>query len=359
MTVARRMLLLVWLVLLVLGALAGPAAAHGRGSDATNYSSTITSSPDLQGVEFRTYGGDEYLGVTNTSDAEIVIEGYQQEPYLRVGPDGVFENRQSPATYINAERYGGNTPEGVDPAAEPEWVRVGDGPTVLWHDHRIHWMSPQLAPAITDPDVATTVYEEWAVPFGVGEVDYEVVGTLRWVPGSSPWPWLAAALVLVLPALAGLRTRPTSAERWPGLSRPAAVVLGIVGLLNLAHLIDDLVAVPLPWGTRALSAGQTALFVAIGLFGAVKGWQAREGAFTALGVGAGALFIGQGALYLGSGALTTSQTASVFPLELTRIVIALSAAQAIPLLLVAVLGTRRTLPPLEAEVAPDAASVPS
>lgn len=359
MTVARRAALLVWMVLLVLGSLASPAAAHGRGSDATNYSSTITAAPDLEGVEFHTYGGDEYLGVTNTSDTEIVIEGYEREPYLRVGPDGVFENRQSPATYINAERYGTNQPEGVDPSSEPQWVRVGDGPTVLWHDHRIHWMSPQLAPAITDPTVATTVYEEWGVPFGVGEVDYEVVGTLRWVPGSSASPWLVGALLAVLPALAGLRSRPTSTDRWPGLARPAAAVLGVVGLLNLVHLIDDLVAVPLPWATRALSAGQTALFIAIALFGAVKAWQAREGAFTALGVGAGALLIGQGALYLGSGALTTSQTASVFPLELTRLVIALSAAQAIPLLLVAVIGTRRTLPPLEAEVAPDAASVMS
>ncbi|WP_370327242.1 hypothetical protein [Euzebya sp.] len=91
-------------VLVVLGA--GPALAHGRGSDASNYLSTITDDPDAPGVEWRVVNSDEYMEVTATGDAEVQIPGYVDEPYLRVGPDGVFRNRNSQATYINEDRFG-------------------------------------------------------------------------------------------------------------------------------------------------------------------------------------------------------------------------------------------------------------
>ena len=50
--------------------------------------------------------------------------GYQDEPYLRVGPDGVFENRRSPAVYLNANRRGSTAvPRSADPDAEPDWTQ--------------------------------------------------------------------------------------------------------------------------------------------------------------------------------------------------------------------------------------------
>jgi hypothetical protein len=163
-------------------------------------------------------------------------------------------------------------------------------------------------------------------------------------------------LVLALPALLGLRTKPEVApgdpetappRRWPGLARPAALVLGVVVLLNVTHLLDDLLAMPLPWGTRGLAAAQTALFLAIGGFGAVRAWQAGEGAFTALGVGSVAVLVGQGLLYWD--VLSVSQIASLFPDLLARVTVGASIAQVLPLGLVAVLGTRRLLPPLPEE----------
>ena len=342
--------LLLCLGFLVAGA---PAAlAHGRSSDATNMDSAITRSPDIPGVEWRIYGGDEFLSVTNTSAAELLVLGYEGEPYLRVGPDGVFENRLSPAAYINDERLGTEVPPGVtvDPGAAPDWRKLGDGQQALWHDHRIHWMAPEPPRPTEGATGPVTVYERWEVPVRYEGTERLVVGTLTWVPGPNPLPWLAVALVLTAPAAIGLRTRPAG-ERWPAAVRPAAVVLGVVAAANLTHLVDDLFAVPLPWGTLALAALQTALFIVIGLLGAVKGWQAGEGAFTALGVGSASILMGQGLLYLP--ALAASQTTSLLPDVWSRLLISVSIMQALWVGLVAVIGTRATMPPAPARDAED------
>lgn len=357
----RRSATVICLAFALLGVLAGPALAHGRGSDATNYSSEITTTPDVPGLQWRIHNGDEFLSLENTSDQEVVILGYDGEPYLRIGPEGVFENTRSAATYINADRFAAvEAPADVDATAAPEWAPVSAGNAYAWHDHRIHFMSPQPPPQVeADPSAVVEVFPDgWTVPFTVADAEYEVTGTLTWVPPSSPWPWLLGALVVTSLALVGLRTAPTADDRWPGLARPAAAVLGLVTLANLTNLVDDLVASPVPITTQLLPAGQTLLFIAIAGFGAVRGWQGRDGAFTALGVGAGALLVGQGLLYLP--ALSSSQSASVFPLWVTRTAVAASIVQAIPLGIVAVIGTRRTLPPPEPEAvagadAPDAA----
>jgi len=343
------------LTLGLLGLLASPAFAHGRGSDATNYSSVIRSAPDLPGVTWRVLGNDEYLEISNTSDLEVTVLGYEREDYLRVGPDGVFENRNSPAAYLNADRFGqSSVPPAADAEAEPDWVQVSGGTSHLWHDHRAHWMAfepPQ--PVQQDPSVERVVLE-WEVPFRYGGADQLVAGDLFWIPPTSALPWLLAAVVLTLPALAGLFTKPVSEERWPGLVRPAAVLLGLLAAANLIHLGDDLFAVALPLTTRAFAAVQTALFILIAGFGALRGWQAREGAFTAIGVGAAALLVGQGLLY--AAVLSTSQTASLWPAAVTRIVVALSLVQALPLGIVAVVGTRWLLPPLD-DADPDSAHI--
>ncbi len=66
-----------------------------------------------------------------------------REPYLRFLPGGeVQENRNSPTTYQNEERYGSDAPDFAQPDADPDWVTVADDGTYAWHDHRAHWMQP-------------------------------------------------------------------------------------------------------------------------------------------------------------------------------------------------------------------------
>lgn len=336
----RRLLTVVLLGLLTVAGAAGPAAAHGRGGESTNFRSIILDAPDQEGVSWEIYGGDQYLSVTNTSDVELTVTGYSDEPYLRIGPDGVFENRASEAAYVNTDRYGevGEIPSEVGPEFPPRWTKVSDDPTYAWHDHRIHWMSTQLPPMVVDTSVETLI-NPWEVVYQFGDEPSKITGELRWTPPPSPLPWLAAGLVLTAPALLGLRAR-RDGDGWiKAMIRPAAAVLFVVSVLNISHLLDDFLAVPAPLSSQLIAALQTALFIAIGLFGAVIAWRGREGAFTALGVGSAGILVGQGILYLP--ALRAATSASVFPDWLTRLVISLSLFQALWVGIVAVLGNRR------------------
>ena len=49
--------------------------------------------------------GDEFE-LVNETVTEVVVPGYSDEPYLRIGPDGVWRNANSPATYLNLDRFG-------------------------------------------------------------------------------------------------------------------------------------------------------------------------------------------------------------------------------------------------------------
>ena len=337
---ARRLLTVVLLGLLTLAVMAGPATAHGRSGEATNFESVILQAPDQEGVEWEIYGGDQYLAVTNTTDVELMVTGYQDEPYLRIGPDGVFENRASEAVYVNSDRFGevGQIPSEVGPEFPPRWTKVSEEPTYAWHDHRIHWMSTQLPPMVVDTSVETLI-NPWEVAYQYGDEPSKVTGELRWTPPPSPLPWLAAGFVLTAPALLGLRGR-RDGDGWiSALIRPAAAVLFVVSVLNITHLADDLLAIPAPLSSQVVAGVQTALFIAIGLFGAVIAWRSREGAFTALGVGSAGILVGQGVLYLA--ALRAATSASVFPDWLSRLIISLSLFQALWVGIVAVVGNRR------------------
>ena len=92
-------------------------------------------------------GGDSFLELTAAPGVDVVVLGYQQEPYLHFRADGVVEeNERSPTAYLNADRYGGGeVPAGADPTLPPNWRQVGSGGRYAWHDHRAHWMDPQPA----------------------------------------------------------------------------------------------------------------------------------------------------------------------------------------------------------------------
>jgi hypothetical protein len=83
------------LVLLGLLALPAAAAAHGGATTAVDYRSTVTGEP--AGVAARVVGGDDRLALTRDGAREVIVLGYDGEPYLRLDADGVWENRRSPS----------------------------------------------------------------------------------------------------------------------------------------------------------------------------------------------------------------------------------------------------------------------
>jgi hypothetical protein len=213
------------LALLLVGTTAGPAAAHalGTGPEASNYRTTVRGiEKATPGLSVRTLPGEQ-LELTNRSGREVMVLGYRLEPYLRVGPGGVFENQRSPSTYTNRFRAApASIPSEFDPTAAPEWKRIGDGPSAVWHDHRAHWTGPDPPAVKADPHLVHVVARDWQIPLRQGDQTMVVRGAITWVPGPSPWPWALAAVALFAAALAAAG----------GYRRPR--VLAVVALLAVA-----------------------------------------------------------------------------------------------------------------------------
>ena len=248
----RRAGMVAGLAMLLVGAAAGPAAAHavGTGTEASNYRTTVHGiDQGTPGISVRALAGG-LLELTNRSKEEVVVLGYRLEPYLRVGPDGVFENRRSPSTYTNKFRTApASIPPEFDPQAPPEWRRIGDGPSAGWHDHRAHWTGPD-PPAVKAKPGAVQAVRTWEVPLRQGDRTMVVRGDITWVPGPAPWPWLLAAVGLFAAALAGAG----------GYQRPR--VLAVVALAAVAadmvHTAGALLASTAPLATQLYGTATSA-----------------------------------------------------------------------------------------------------
>ncbi|MFL6095814.1 MAG: hypothetical protein ACJ71Y_10240, partial [Blastococcus sp.] len=182
-------LLVVGLAVLASLALAGPASAHvGGGAAGSDFDGRVTAlTPALPGVTVRVLQFGDDLELVNRSATEVEVPGYDAEPYLRIGPDGVWRNQRSPATYINLDRYARvRLPASVDPRAQPRWVQLSTQPHYVWHDHRTHWMTQGLLPPVVaaDPGRSHTVFA-WAVPLRYGATEARVQGVLTWTPPPS------------------------------------------------------------------------------------------------------------------------------------------------------------------------------
>ena len=351
MTFAVRSATAALLAALVAVLSAAPALAHGAGgADVSNYRSTVTGladgtaedgtpgppAPAVAGLEWRVVANDALLEVRNTTERTLVVQGYEGEPYLRIDRDGVFENRRSPAVYLNTDRFGDvEVPVSADPGAAPEWVRVGDGPAHAWHDHRIHWMAATLPPQVkVDPGAEHTLFA-WAVPFRLGDEDLAVAGELHWVPGPPAWPWLLGMGLLLLAPVVVVAAR-GGARR--ALLRTAAAVVAAVVVADVVRAVDDLVSVPASVGEIALEAARVGLFVAVAGFGAWRAARDDGTALPALVVAAAALLLGLG--LPDAAVLTASQVTGVLPAAAVRVVAAANLTVIAPVALAVALSLR-------------------
>jgi len=219
------------------------ADAHGIGGiRPSNYQTRVLSvRPTIPGVEVSAVDLGNRLQLRNTTGTDVTVLGYDDEPYLRVGPRGVFENRRSPARYLNQTNTASTpVPQRADPKAKPEWHRIDAGTTVRWHDHRAHWMGRTDPPAVlADPGV-THLVQPFVVQLRRGGEAITVKGAVRWIPGPSPWPWIGLALLLALVVVALSRTRFAFAA--------VGATLAVVAVSEAAHVVGG-------WGGTTVGAG--------------------------------------------------------------------------------------------------------
>jgi hypothetical protein len=177
-----------------------PAALAHQGSP--NFLSQVNATPD--GVTVTVLNRDDRLLLQNTSSRDVLVEGYENEPYARIDADGtVAVNTNSEAYYLNEERDGQvDVPASAEPGAPPEWEEISKSGRFEWHDHRMHWMAEADPAAVKDKSARTKVFD-WEVPLQVGGSPAAISGTLFWTPVETaglPLPaiFAFAALVVVL-----------------------------------------------------------------------------------------------------------------------------------------------------------------
>ena len=169
-----------------------------------NYESLVSGvKPAIPGFTVTVLNGDDRLAVENTGRSTVTIDGYNEEPYLRMAPDGtVAVNLNSPAYYLNQDRTAeGTVPPSVNADGPPRWKVVERTGRYEFHDHRMHWMGTSTPKQITDTSKRTKVFD-WQVPVHTASVTGAIDGKLFW-RGSAGGPPAAAFIGLALIVLLG------------------------------------------------------------------------------------------------------------------------------------------------------------
>ncbi|MFM7067913.1 MAG: hypothetical protein ACKOYM_00485, partial [Actinomycetes bacterium] len=217
----RRMAAGLGLMLLLVGAVAGPAAADGA-EPSRFVAETQRVRPETTGTRFAIVGNDTFVQITASAGVEVLVPGYDDEPYLRIRPDGRVEvNRRSPAYWLNQSSRGASTlPPTANSSAPPVWAPTGSLRTASWHDHRIHWMAPD------DPKVAPgAIVGEWSIPFTVNGTLVTAEGRLRYLGPT-------VSVVQLIALLATTLTVGALAFRWT--HRATGQLAGLFGASMLA-----------------------------------------------------------------------------------------------------------------------------
>jgi hypothetical protein len=319
----RRGASLLALTVVVLVTTASPASAHTlSGVTATNYRSEVLgmapADPDLS---FRLLDLGRRVELTNRGDTDVVVLGYEGEPYLRVGPRGAFENRRAPTLYRNRVTTNGATatvPPKADGTAPPEWHKISGAHSVRWRDHRTRWEGADPPAVKSAPGRAHAVGAPWIVTVLRGSAPISITGRLTYEPPPTLFPWAAAAVVLLaLTAAAG------ATKRWgPLLSVALAVLIAVDVVQSFASgaVSGDRIPVLV---IKVLLGGifSTVAWVVGGLsIGPLQ--RGREGAL--VGAGVAGLFI---ALFSGLsdlGTLASSQVPSTLPAWAARAGVAIA-----------------------------------
>ena len=295
-------------------------SAHADPAQPGNTRSVVTEiSPATSAIDVSIVGVDAFVKMKVQLGHSAEVIGYDEEPYLRIDEKGrVFENSWSPTVVINKTRYGtGSTvPTDYESTDAPTWRQIATNGEAIWHDHRVHWMSP-LKPAVINDE---GLVQNWQIDMMVDGATTAVLGNLYVEDAPGSWWWLlvvpaAASVLLTKKRLRLIALMSVSAAVMalgmtqyfslpsPARDTPSLIALGVVALLlalvATALRGDEFVA-------AVSTAAGTALVVAVGLHrnqvthrfvpGMGDAWYVRFILPIALGIGAVAIWHGLNAL---------------------------------------------------------------
>ena len=195
--------------------------AHADPARPGNTESVVqTVEPSTENVRVDIVGADAFVRVRAESGHEVEVLGYENEPFVRIAKDGtVTMDMNSLTARTSSTRYGSTQdPKDATNASAPLWKVVGRDGSAMWHDHRVHWMSP-IRPEPIDDD---GLVQSWTFTLKVDGVTTLASGSLylRDAPGS--WWWL-----LVIPGLiVGFVVSRRGAQRELAGAGAAFVVIG-------------------------------------------------------------------------------------------------------------------------------------
>ena len=229
--VKRQLLGAAMLAAIVMGP-AQPVFAHGgNGGASSDYRIEVTGfEGDPTGIEVHPVELGNRMELVRTTAKDVEIVGYVGEPYIRLDEDGVFENFNSPSHYTNLDRFARTaTPSTATPTAEPNWVKLSDGNSVRWHDHRTHWMDPTPREDVrANPDVERVIFPSNRVDFVVDGKPVTAIVKVTWLPPPSRIAWLVATSLAACALLAALVLIPSLR----GFAPTFSVIAGVCCLIG-------------------------------------------------------------------------------------------------------------------------------
>jgi hypothetical protein len=180
------------------------------------------------GASIEIVGFDTFMRLSAIGH-EVLVPGYEDEPYLRIDTNGdVFVNDGSATAVLNGDRYGNVDLRNFVRTSEPDWRRIATNGIAMWHDHRSHWMSPKRPAAV---DNKGTV-QDFIIPFTINGQKTLVEGTLYLREKASIGWWLLGLIGVVGTALLSIAARRKFLWVIPTVSI-AAIVIGALELVGL------------------------------------------------------------------------------------------------------------------------------
>ena len=315
---------------MVVFAPAQTALAHGgNGGASSDYRiEVIGYDGDHDGYIVRPVELGNRMELVRTTADEVQILGYEKEPYLRLDKDGVFENVNSPAHYANLDRFQRiPIPATANAKAAPNWVKLSDGNSIRWHDHRTHWMDPTPRQDVRDnPDVERVIFDANRVELLVNGNPAAAIVKVTWLPPPSRMVWLVITTISACALLAGLVLVPSLRRFVPLLALIAAIACLVGSGSSSFRIVASAAAIVLAivgWvvKNRWVSATSSLIVVVLAVthfevfeHELLAGWAAAPLQRVAIGIALafGAVVVGC-ELVVGLGATTTTET--IEPLE--------------------------------------------